>query len=198
MYVGSAITGKIGNRFHKHLFGLSGSVPVRSAIAKYGLDNFAFILLDTVEGETSRETNGDLLKLEDQYISLMGPAYNIAPRAGNSFGYKHTQRTKASMRENYSPERREAVGSLNRGNTLSPRTIARLSAAALARAPFTDATRALISANSAKAELYEVSLLDGSMVPITLRTLPTVADFIQCGEKTVRIALKANGIVKRK
>lgn len=198
IYVGSAVTGNLGNRFHKHLFGLSGSVPVRAAVSKYGLPNFAFILLDTLEGEITQETNSDLLKLEDHYISLLQPIYNIALKSGNTFGVKHTESTKAHLRANYSIERRETIGALNRGKTFSPITLARLTAAALAREPFTEATRAAISVNSAKAQLYEVSLVDASTKVTILRTLPAVSAFIGCSEKTVRRALKTNGIVKGK
>jgi len=43
-YVGSAITGRRPNRFHKHLFGLSGSKLVAAAVRKYGLNDFAFVV----------------------------------------------------------------------------------------------------------------------------------------------------------
>lgn len=40
IYVGSATSGRMGNRFHKHLYGLSGSKLVAAAVQKYGLQNF--------------------------------------------------------------------------------------------------------------------------------------------------------------
>lgn len=115
----------------------------------------------------------------------------------------HTEKAKAHMKDIYSDARREAIGALNRGKTFSPETIARLSAAALLRAPMTPETKALVSLNSAKAELFEVRLLDGSSLTnectsIILRTIPTVANYVSCHEKTVRKALTGNGIIRGK
>lgn len=107
------------------------------------------------------------------------------------------------MRENYSQKRRDAIGALNRGKKL-PRTIVDLMrAAALSRGPMTDETRAKVSANSAKAILFELSMLDGSTLPggyisIVLRTIDAVANYCNCNEKTVRRAIKGSGIIKGK
>ena len=198
MYVGSGITHKIGNRFHKHLFGLSGSVKVAPAVVKFGLDQFAFVLLATLPGVITEEDNADLLALEQGYLDTLDLEYNIAQIAGSSFGVKHSEKTKAKMRANYSSERREAIGALNQGTKLSTITIQRITAAALARPPMSEVSRALISENSAKAELYEIKLLDGSMPGIILRTIPTIAEHLDCHERTVRRALQGNGIIKRK
>lgn len=115
MYVGSGITNRIGNRFHKHLFGGTGSKPVAAAVTQYGLDNFAFIVLDTLSDTITDEDNTALLYLEGSFLQSLSPAYNVAPKAGNTFGVKHTAETKALMSANYSSERREAIGALNRG-----------------------------------------------------------------------------------
>lgn len=90
------------------------------------------------------------------------------------------------------------AGNLNRGAKLSDTTIARITAAALARNPVTRTTRALISANSAKAELFAVSTLNEPRLPITLRTIPNVVAYVGCSEKTIRRALGGKGIVKGK
>ena len=153
-YVGSAITGNIGNRFHKHLYGGSGSIRVWSAVLKYGLENFAFVVLETVETTVTSSDNEYLLVMEDKYISLIKPEYNIAPQAGNTFGNRHTEKDKALMKANYSDERRELIGNLNRGKSLSPYTVELIRQAALKRAPMTDETRARMSANSTVAQLF--------------------------------------------
>jgi group I intron endonuclease len=61
IYIGSAITGKMPNRFHKHLFGFSGNQILAAAVQKYGLSNFAFIVLETLPNVVSKEENKDLL-----------------------------------------------------------------------------------------------------------------------------------------
>lgn len=203
MYVGSAVTSRIGNRFHKHPFGGSGSVPVATAVAKYGLGEFAFILLETIPGIISSTDNSKLLALENHYFKLLSPSYNLAPEAGNTYGVLHTAETKALMSANYSLARREAIGTLNRGKTFSPITISRLVAAAKARLPMTAQTKDLVSLNSANAEFYELSLVNGGpltsgLMFIVLRTIPMVAEYVTCHEKTVRRTLSGNHIIKGK
>jgi group I intron endonuclease len=202
IYVGSAILGRIGIRLHKHLFSGQGNKNVWAAESVYGLSNFAFVLLDTTSTVVTQEDNIQLLNMEDHYISLLLPTYNIAPQAGNTFGYKHTEETKALMKANYSSERREAIGSC--GKTLSTTTIAKIRQAAWDA--ISEETRAKVSANSAKTQLYSVAKVSGeenispdnSMVTsVTLRTLPVVPHFLKCDEKTVRRAIKTDGIVKK-
>lgn len=202
MYVGSAITGRMPMRFYKHLYGLNGSKVVAAAVQKYGLANFAFVVLDTVSGIVTSEDNRALLAMENDYIQLLLPEYNVAPQAGNTFGVTHTEATKLKMRINYSSERREAIGSLNRGKKLSPATIERIRLSAQARPPMSPDTRQKVSANSAVANLYVVSRVDNATLPngshkITLRTIPTVAEYCNCDEKTVRRALAGSGVIKK-
>jgi hypothetical protein len=40
---------KMGRRFNEHLVNLTGSKLVSSAVNKYGLENFAFIVLDQLD-----------------------------------------------------------------------------------------------------------------------------------------------------
>lgn len=82
IYVGSAITGRMPMRFHKHLYGLQGSKRVAAAVQKYSLANFAFVVLDTVPGVVNSKNNQALLAMENHYIQLLLPEYNIAQRAG--------------------------------------------------------------------------------------------------------------------
>jgi group I intron endonuclease len=197
MYVGSALEGNMGNR---HLYGGSGNLPVFNAVNQYGLENFAFIVLESVEniGERS-EYNDAVLARENFWISKLSPSYNIAPLAGNTTGYVHTDATKAAMRANYSEERREFIRNLNKGKNLSQATIDKITLAAHLRDTMTAETRAKVSANSGVAQLFEVSLIsgqpfplrDGTMVSSTeLRTAGAVADFLDISTKTVHRAFK--------
>lgn len=77
-YVGSAITGRMPIRFHKHLYGLNGSKLVAAAVQKYGLQNFAFIVAETMPDVEKREDNRKLLNMEDLYLQRLLPEYNIA------------------------------------------------------------------------------------------------------------------------
>ena len=204
IYVGSGISNNIATRLHKHLYGGSGSKLVKSAVEKYGLSNFAFILLDIVPGIVTKEDNQSLLNLENHYINMLKPKYNIAPQAGNTLGMKHTDETKHLMRLNYSSERREFIGSLNRGKKLSPETIELVRAAAQARPPMSDETRSKISLNSGVAFQFEIYKPDGSsflnqegilVYSVLINTTNAVAKFCNVSERTVRRAMDKNGIV---
>jgi len=167
-YVGSAITSRLHRRLHSHLFGLSGNKHLANAVKKYRLDNFAFILLETIPGFIDSNKNKDLLALENKYIKLLNPKYNKTPNAGNTLGYTHKPETILKLKGNYSEERRNRIGELNRGKKLSAATRSIISKKALARAPVTPETRSLISANSAKAGSYIISNLDNynSVTPL--------------------------------
>lgn len=93
------------------------------------------------------------------------------------------------MKLNYSSERREMIGSLNRGKKLSPETIELLRAAAQARPPMSDETRLKVSNNSAAAFQYEIYKPDGSsfltqegilVQNMLINTTNKVAKFLQC------------------
>ena len=45
-YVGSAVTGNLYMRFHRHLFSHTGNVLVANAVKKYGLNEFFFSIRD--------------------------------------------------------------------------------------------------------------------------------------------------------
>lgn len=119
MYVGSAVLGRIQVRLYKHLYSLQGSPIIAAAIAKYGLKNFAFVVIAVIPEFDVTINNQDLLDLETHYINALPTSYNIARIAGNTTGVLHTEESKALMRANYSDERRAAVGALNRGKQLS-------------------------------------------------------------------------------
>lgn len=198
-YVGSAITGQMGIRFHKHLYGAQGNKNVAEAVEAHGLEKFAFVVLETVPQVVTQQDNDELLAIEDLYFELVHPEYNEAPHAGNTFGYKHTEETKLKMRVNYSDERREAIGALNRGKKLSEEQKELLRIIAKQRPPMSEEARAKVSANSTVANLYDVSPIDPNqpMESVTLRTVATVAKHCNCGPKTVDRALKGSGIIKK-
>jgi len=53
--------------------------------------------------------------------------------AGSSLGFKHTEGTKQNMKDNYSPERKERIGGVNRGKQLTEETKALIRAKASQR-----------------------------------------------------------------
>nr|YP_010218649.1 hypothetical protein LK370_mgp174 [Morchella brunnea]UBU98512.1 hypothetical protein [Morchella brunnea] len=105
-----------------HLLNFHGSKIVKLAVRKYKLPQFAFLILELFPEIVNKENNKNLLDLEDFYLKSLLPNYNILTGAGSSFGYKHTEIDRIKMKSNYSIERRETIGSLNRGKNLSDET----------------------------------------------------------------------------
>lgn len=132
-YIGSASTGRLNSRFTNHLIYLTGSKIIKNSVKKYGLHNFAFIVLELFPELVNQENNSKLLNLEDFYIKSLLPDYNILTEAGSSFGYKHTEVTRIKMISNYSEARREQIRGLNKNKSFSPETIEAMRQSALNR-----------------------------------------------------------------
>lgn len=204
MYIGSAVTGRIGNRFHKHLYGGTGSIITYAAVLKYGLSNFAFVVLEFTEEHPNDRMNNNLLMREDYYLSTLKPIYNIAPKAGNTLGVKHSNETKAKMKINYSSERREAIRALNRGKSLSSVTVEKMRQSALNRSLMSQETRDKISLKIGK--FYLINRVDNTdflspedlmVQSLELHTIKNVRNFLNCDEKTVSRALKKTVLLKK-
>lgn len=193
-YIGSASTNRFYSRFSNHLIYFRGSKIVKLAIKKYKLENFAFMILDLYPNIVIKENNKELIDLEDKYLKLLLPNYNILTEAGSSFGYKHTEVDRQKMKDIYSDARREKIGNLNRGKKLSEETIEKLRAKALNRPPMTEETRKKCAVNTRPVVLYN---LDRTIFG-KYNSILDAADAISCSEKTIRRALQTDKkLVKR-
>nr|YP_010561567.1 hypothetical protein OSR58_mgp23 [Ganoderma flexipes]UYX56937.1 hypothetical protein [Ganoderma flexipes] len=93
MYIGSSI--KLDRRFRVHLSSIgSVNLPLYNALNKYGLNNFVFLILqycDPVEELC--------LGLEQSYLDMFKPNYNLLKLAGSSQGFKHSPETIAKLKK---------------------------------------------------------------------------------------------------
>jgi group I intron endonuclease len=185
-YIGSASTNRFYARFSNHVIYFRGSKIVKSAIKKYELKNFALIILELYPNIVTKVNNKELLDLEDKYLKLLLPNYNILTEAGSSFGYKHTEVNRIKMKDLYSEARRERIGSLNKGKKLSPETIEKMRAKALNRPPMSDETKQKCISHTRPVVLYN---LNGTVYG-KYSSILDAAKSINCGEKTIRRALK--------
>lgn len=71
--------------------------------------------------------------MEDFYLKSLLPNYNILTEAGSSFGYKHTELSRIKMKTNYSLERRELIGNLNKNKKFPKNVIEKMREKALTR-----------------------------------------------------------------
>ena len=193
-YIGSAATNRFYARFSNHLIYFRGSKIVKLAVKKYELKNFAFIILELYPNIVTKENNKELMDLEDRYLKLLLPNYNILTEAGSSFGYKHTEVDRKKMKDLYTDTRRELIGGLNKGKKLSPETIEKLREKALNRPAMSDETKKKCIVHTRPVVLYN---LNGTVYGEYFSILDA-ADSINCSEKTIRRALKTEkGLVKR-
>ena len=195
-YVGSAVTGNIYMRMHKHLFSLIGNVQVANAVNKYGLQEFAFLVLEIVPQDLTVDVT-TLLNREDYYIQELKPEYNIVLQHTNFVGWKHSDESLKKMRENYSEERRaplRSVGLINKGKILSEETRNRMREAALHRKPMSKESRLKCAVN---VRPVTITNLDGTNLR-NFNSIIEASKAIGCSEKTVRRALNSNGLLHRK
>jgi group I intron endonuclease len=193
-YIGSASTGRFYARFCNHVIYFRGSKIVKLAIKKYDLKNFAFVVLDLYPNIVTKENNHELLHLEDKYLKLLVPNYNILTEAGSSFGYKHTEIDRQKMKDIYSDARREQIGKLNKGKNLSHETIERIREKALLKPPMSDETKKKCIVNTRPVVLYNLDRTIYGQYP----TILEAAKAINCNEKTIRRALQTEKkLVKR-
>lgn len=97
-YVGSSVN--LARRFRIHMYSVNRSnLPLYRAISKYGTSNFAFLVLQTCE-----QDENTCLGLEQHYLDLYQPEYNILKLAGSSQGFKHSDETIANLKKIHSKE----------------------------------------------------------------------------------------------
>jgi len=188
-YIGSASTDRFNKRFSAHLINFTGSKLLKNAVRKYGISEFAFLILELFPEKVNQENNKKLLDLEDFYLKTMLPNYNILTEAGSSFGYKHTEITRIKMKSNYSEERRMQIGNLNKSKTFSIETIERMREKALNREKPVYSEKAIANMkNSSRAILVQNKdyTVHGKFTSITETALN-----MNCDIKTISRSLKS-------
>jgi group I intron endonuclease len=195
-YVGSASTNRFYARFSNHLLYFKGSKILKHAVKKYNLSNFAFLILELFPEIVNKENNKKLLDMEDFYLKYLLPNYNILTEAGSSFGYKHTELSRIKMKINYSIERREQIGKLNKNKKLSVETIEKIREKAFERKVYYSDEAILSMKKRSKAViLYNMDHTVFGEYP----SIVEAAKSINCDEKTIRRALKTEKkILKRR
>lgn len=92
MYVGSSTNLRIRLYTYFSLGSLNRSSRIIDrALLKHGYSNFSFEILEYC-------TKENVLEREQYYMDFLKPIYNIVDKAGSTLGYKHTEASKAKMR----------------------------------------------------------------------------------------------------
>ena len=196
-YIGSAATNRFYARFSNHLLYFRGSKIIKHAVKKYGLSNFAFLVLELFPFIVNKENNKNLLDMEDYYLKSLLPNYNILTEAGSSFGYKHTEIDRIKMKLNYSIERRERIGKLDRNKKLSLETIEKIKDKALSKKKIFYSDEALLNMKKKSKPVIIYNL--NNTVFGEYPSIVEAAKSTDCDSKTIRRALKTEKkILKRR
>jgi group I intron endonuclease len=96
-YIGSAVN--IRKRWNSHRSALNNNCHhsryLQNAWNKYGDQHFKFRMIEKVEHEEK------LIDIEQRYIDMIDPEYNICKMADSRLGIKHTEETKQTMSKNH-------------------------------------------------------------------------------------------------
>lgn len=95
--------------------GLNYRSLLRQAFIKYSIENFTFIVLE--ECEPAKQA---LEAVEQKYIDLLKPEYNILPKAYSALGFKMTDEQRQRMRDNYTEERRQRMSQFSKDYMSDP------------------------------------------------------------------------------
>jgi group I intron endonuclease len=103
---------------------------INRALLKYGHENFSLILLKLIENQNDQ----DLKKLEQYYLNLLKPKYNILTKAYTSLGFKfnHSEAAKlkiSQFRKNrmLSEDQKSKISNSLKGRVLSESTKIKIS-----------------------------------------------------------------------
>lgn len=98
MYIGSSI--HLEKRFRAHLSEInSAKLHLHKALKKYGLNKFAFLILQFCE-----PVEFVCLGLEQNFIDMYKPTYNTLKLVGSSKGFKHSPKTISKLKKKHAKD----------------------------------------------------------------------------------------------
>jgi group I intron endonuclease len=104
-YIGSSV--KLDRRFRVHMSSIgSVNLPLYNALNKYGVNNFVFLIIQYCE-----PVEDICLGLEQNFLDLYKPKYNILKLAGSSQGFKHSPDTIAKLKKMHTGKLHPRFGS---------------------------------------------------------------------------------------
>ena len=190
-YIGSAVSNRFYSRFYKHLLRGLGNKNIAIDLEKYGIESFAFVILEYFPEEITKKNNPDLMALETYWIKTYSPTYNILLEAGNSLRYTHSEEIKQKMRDIYSDERRRQIGLLNKDKSLPDSVKTKLREKALNRTE--EVKNKYRLASSKPVTVYNQ---DGT-VYMKFSGIRVMAKYFGCDHKTINKVINTDKLFKK-
>lgn len=119
-YIGSALRNNLYGRMYNHLINSRndlGSRIVRRSVKKYGLNNIIFGILEYYTVDNENQTG--LFELENMYIALISPRYNIL-REATYKGSKLSDESILNLKKIYSDRRKRLLIKLQLNRNKNP------------------------------------------------------------------------------
>lgn len=185
------------SRFRAHLYLNTGSKIVNKAVLKYGLINFAFIVIETVLDPQDKKT---ILNLEQKYIDSLKPSYNIVKIAGSVLNLKWTleARRRFSLSILSNKKHIERIRKIHLGKIVSKETRKLMQTVALNR-KFSEETRKKMSINNVKS-VKITAYINGTVFKSFSSIAEAAEYFFQNRNKRskIRTALEKNKLLLNK
>jgi cytochrome c oxidase subunit 1 len=107
LYVGSSInlTKRMVSYYYYVNSDKKSNLVIIRAIKKYGAENFSLGIL-----EFCKQDHYICIELEQKWMDLYKPKYNVLTTAGNSFGYKHSMETINKLKEKLTKDNHPKFG----------------------------------------------------------------------------------------
>lgn len=193
-YIGSATTNKINVKFRNHCIHGTGSKLMCQAIRKYGINNFAFVIIEYYPGFVRKENldknHLKLLELERKYTEELKPEYNISNNCISSLEYEEINEAKVKITGNYSIEQK--VSFKNLGRSLNEFTKNLLSKLTKERNSNLELRKKLAKYSSKSIILYNIDF----SIHSKYNSKSEMAKNFKCCRKTINKAINNNTIFK--
>lgn len=200
IYVGSASINCLYRRYSGHLLnGKGGSLLVKNAVKKYGLENFAFVIIETtVEGKNKNI----ILQLEQKYIDMLNPRYNILKKAGSLLNHRWSFESKLRLRNSEIHKNHlENLRKLSLNKLVSLETRALLKEKALNRGPVSLDTRKKMSISNNKSVKIVSYYAESNLLHKNFNSIADAAEFFfndRNRRSPLKYALEKNTLILNK
>lgn len=200
IYVGSASINCMYRRYSGHLLnGKGGSILVKKAVNKYGLENFAFIVIETT---LQLKNKKEILKLEQKYINILLPRYNILKKAGSLLNHKWSLESRLRLKNSERLKKHlEYLKSINLNKVVSQETKSIQRIKALNRAPLSLETRKKMSLNNNKSVKLISYFSESNLLHKEFNSIADAAEFFfndRNRRDPIKYALKKNTLILNK
>jgi len=202
VYLGSSID--LARRFWQHTTGNGSNLLLQRGFKKYGIESFNFLIIEIYTFDLSKSENNNmniLAHIEQRYMDLYQPKYNILKFTRSSKGYKHTEESKIKMSKFQlgkiiSEDTKIKISNSKKGISKTEETKNKMSESRKG-VPRTEETKALLSTIKS-IPVYYYSITEESLIFIDKFESITKASLIlKAGKSTITSCIKSEKVFRK-